>query len=85
MFATPAEADGKKHHRHHYWEDEGRYRYTIGRGTIGATGTIDLTIADMIESLTTTDRTIIAAQYSNSGSDRTKVVFATGDACAIKL
>jgi hypothetical protein len=27
MLANPAQADGKKHHRHHYWEDEGRYRY----------------------------------------------------------
>jgi hypothetical protein len=27
MLATPAQAGDKKHHRHHYWEDEGRYRY----------------------------------------------------------
>ena len=27
MFATPAEAGSKKHHRHHYWEDEGRSRH----------------------------------------------------------
>jgi hypothetical protein len=27
ILATPAQAGGKKHHRHHYWEDEGRYTY----------------------------------------------------------
>ena len=27
MLATPAEAGNKKHHRHHYWEDKGRYSY----------------------------------------------------------
>ena len=27
MFATPAEAGSKKHHRHHFWEDEGRSRH----------------------------------------------------------
>ena len=39
-------------------------------GITVATGIIDLTIATTIESLITTDRTIIAAQYSSSGFDR---------------
>ena len=35
MFATPAEAGSKKHHRHHYWEDEGRYKLQSGVGQSG--------------------------------------------------
>ena len=38
-----------------------------------ATGIIDLTIANTFESRTITDRIMIAAQYSNSGSERIKV------------
>ena len=76
MLATPAQADGKKHHRHHYWEDEGRYRYYDrawdNRGYRYYRPYYRKTTATTIESLITTDRTIIAVQYSSFGSDRTK-------------
>lgn len=76
MLATPAQADGKKH----LVIITGKTRDATGTmivpGITVVTGTIDLTIASTtattIESLITTDRTIIAVQYSSFGSDRTK-------------